>query len=263
MNRREFNKLAVTVGASVILDSVTWAADSHQKNKKPNILFIMTDQQHAGMMSCAGNKWLHTPALDSLAQEGIRFENAYCTNPVCVPSRTSMATGVMSCRLGASDNKVGMSIRKLPSEVDTNSLGKILKRAGYDTFYGGKVHMCKSLAPKNAGYDQFFKDMRDGKIHDVDADGKSGGVKAADRGKGNEMLGKHSGYFDKDNHLNVDAEEKHHVLEVRGVGDICPKCRELLAVEEMADDIEKETDVTEKETDVTEKETDVTEKESE
>jgi choline-sulfatase len=161
MNRREFNKLAVTVGASVILDSVTWAADSHQKNKKPNILFIMTDQQHAGMMSCAGNKWLHTPALDSLAQEGIRFENAYCTNPVCVPSRTSMATGVMSCRLGASDNKVGMSIRKLPSEVDTNSLGKILKRAGYDTFYGGKVHMCKSLAPKNAGYDQFYKDQRD------------------------------------------------------------------------------------------------------
>jgi len=161
MNRREFNKLAVTVGASVILDSVTWAADSHQKNKKPNILFIMTDQQHAGMMSCADNKWLHTPALDSLAQEGIRFENAYCTNPVCVPSRTSMATGVMSCRLGASDNKVGMSIRKLPSEVDTNSLGKILKRAGYDTFYGGKVHMCKSLAPKNAGYDQFYKDQRD------------------------------------------------------------------------------------------------------
>lgn len=141
--------------------SLTWAADSHQKNKKPNILFIMTDQQHARMMSCTGNKWLSTPAMDALAEDGIRFEKGYCTNPVCVPSRTSMATGVMSCRLGADNNGSGMSVKALPSEVDDNSMGKIMKRAGYDTFYGGKVHMCKSLDPqKNAGYDLYFKDER-------------------------------------------------------------------------------------------------------
>jgi len=67
----------------------------------------------------------------------------------------------MSCRLGATNNRDGMSIRKLPPEVDDNSLGKTMKRAGYDTFYGGKVHMCKSLVPKNAGYDEYFKDERD------------------------------------------------------------------------------------------------------
>jgi len=160
MNRREFNQLAVAAGACAVLDCVALALDPAPQNKLPNILFIMTDQQHAGMMSCAGNKWLRTPALDSLAQEGIRFENAYCTNPVCVPSRTSMATGVMSCRLGATSNKDGMSIRTLPPEVDKNSLGKILKKAGYDTFYGGKVHMCRPLAPGNAGYDQTHKDSR-------------------------------------------------------------------------------------------------------
>jgi arylsulfatase A-like enzyme len=161
MNRREFNKLAVAVGATMTHGSLTWAADSHQKNKKPNILFIMTDQQHARMMSCTGNKWLSTPAMDALAEDGIRFEKGYCTNPVCVPSRTSMATGVMSCRLGADNNGSGMSVKALPSEVDDNSMGKIMKRAGYDTFYGGKVHMCKSLDPqKNAGYDSYFKDER-------------------------------------------------------------------------------------------------------
>ena len=85
--------------------------------EKPNILFIITDQQHARMMSCAGNKWLKTPALDALAEDGIRFEKAYSANPVCVPSRISMATGVMPCRLGADDNHTGSAIKQLPPEV--------------------------------------------------------------------------------------------------------------------------------------------------
>ena len=47
-------------------------------------------------------------------------------------------------------------------DVDAHSLGKLIKSAGYDTFYGGKVHMCAELAPINAGYDEYFKDQRDG-----------------------------------------------------------------------------------------------------
>lgn len=136
------------------------AEESAAKQERPNILFIMTDQQHAKMLSCAGNRWLSTPALDGLAREGIRFERAYCTNPVCVPSRTSMATGVMSCRLGADNNNTGMKA-KLPPEVNENSMGKIMKRAGYATFYGGKVHMCDPLDPLSSGYDVFRKDERD------------------------------------------------------------------------------------------------------
>lgn len=161
MNRRKFNKLALTVGVGMTLEAPTPSVALSEKAKKPNVLLIITDQQHAKMMSCAGNEWLKTPAMDSLAQDGIRFERAYCSNPVCVPSRTSMATGVMSCRLGADNNGTGMKIKQLPAEVHENSLGKIMKRAGYDTFYGGKVHMCESLAPKNAGYDEYHKDQRD------------------------------------------------------------------------------------------------------
>ncbi len=157
MNRREFIKTTTIAAVYSACGSAVYAV---KKDDRPNILFIMTDQQHAGMMSCTGNKWLKTPAMDSLAQEGIRFERAYCANPVCVPSRISMATGMMPNRLGAISNKPGMQVEKLPLEVDENSLGKIVKRAGYDTFYGGKVHMCKSLVPKNAGYDEYFKDQR-------------------------------------------------------------------------------------------------------
>ena len=130
--------------------------------KQPNILLIMTDQQHLGMMSCAGNAWINTPAMDSLAKQGVRFDMAYSVNPYCVPSRTAMATGMMSCRLGADNNQSGMEIETLPPEVDDNSMGKIMKRADYDTFYGGKVHMCTSLDPGTAGYDETFQDERDG-----------------------------------------------------------------------------------------------------
>ena len=130
-------------------------------NTQPNMLFIMTDQQHATMMSCAGNTQLQTPAMDQLAHDGIRFENAYCTNPVCVASRTSMATGMMPGRLGANDNGPGMEIEALPRDVDRCSLGKMVKAAGYDTFYGGKVHMCQALHPEVAGYDAYFPDDRE------------------------------------------------------------------------------------------------------
>jgi len=136
-------------------------AATDSKNK-PNILFVMTDQQHDRMMSCADNKWLKTPHLDGLAAEGIRFETAYASNPVCVPSRMSMATGMMPSRFGANENGSGMRAT-LPEHIDENSMGKIMKRAGYDTFYGGKVHMCAQLKPDSshgAGYDEFFKDQR-------------------------------------------------------------------------------------------------------
>jgi arylsulfatase A-like enzyme len=145
--------LAVTAGNPAL------AVGGQPGNQKvPNILFIMTDQQHAGMMSCTGNKWLNTPAMDSLAREGIRFERAYVANPVCVPSRISMATGVMPGRLGVFGNRMQANV---PDEVDSNSLGKLIKRAGYDTFYGGKVHMCDELSPRDAGYDEFHRDSRD------------------------------------------------------------------------------------------------------
>ena len=128
------------------------------QTRSPNILFIITDQQHANMMSCAGNEYLKTPAMDRLASEGIRFTNAYVTNPVCVPSRISMATGVMAGRFGVLTNGMRASV---PSEVDSSSLGKLIKSADYDTFYGGKVHMCRELDPLHAGYDEYFQDQRE------------------------------------------------------------------------------------------------------
>ncbi|MEI7945427.1 MAG: sulfatase-like hydrolase/transferase [bacterium] len=116
---------------------------------KPNILVIMTDQQQAGMMSCAGNATVKTPMMDSLAATGARFELAYCANPVCVPSRVSMLTGVMPSRIGMETNE---AFRKgeLPRRLLPNSMGQVFSKAGYETVYGGKQHVPMTI--EEAGF---------------------------------------------------------------------------------------------------------------
>ena len=72
--------------------------------KRPNILFIMTDQQRYDMLSCAGNRYVHTPSLDQLAENGVRFERNYCANPVSMPSRFAMITGRFAGEIGYTNN---------------------------------------------------------------------------------------------------------------------------------------------------------------
>ena len=105
---------------------------------RPNVLFIVTDQQHAGMMSCEGNPDLKTPAMDALAASGLRFHRAYAANPVCVPSRFAMRTGHMPSEIGMRHNNTRLSV---PAGMLERSLGTLMRKAGYDCAHGGKVHV--------------------------------------------------------------------------------------------------------------------------
>ncbi len=125
----------------------------------PNILYIMTDQQHAGMMSCAGNRWLKTPSMDSLAADGVRFELAYAANPVCLPSRVTMMTGFYPSRFGIRSNQ---NPPEIPADVLGNSLGHLLRRAGYETAFGGKTHWPRKMTPERIGFEYITRDERDG-----------------------------------------------------------------------------------------------------
>lgn len=145
-------------GLGLVLGALFLFGLNGATKESPNILFILTDQHHAKMLSSAGNPYLKTRALDSIAESGIRFTNAYVTNPVCMPSRLSMATGMMPGRLGVFNNGDKATI---PDHVSANSLGSLMKNAGYATFYGGKTHLPTELDPRNAGYDEFFPGQRD------------------------------------------------------------------------------------------------------
>ena len=73
------------------------------KRKIKNILFILTDDQGAWAMGCSGNSELKTPNLDRIAETGMRFENFYCTSPVCSPARASLLTGKIPSAHGVHD----------------------------------------------------------------------------------------------------------------------------------------------------------------
>jgi len=120
--------------------------------RKPNIIYIFTDQQSATMMSCTGNQYLKTPAVDYLAANGVRFERAYTPNPVCVPARTSMMTGYFPDSHGIRRNSNVLRFNGEHNYEETN-ISAQLKRAGYHTAYGGKTHLPKQLYPAPLGFE--------------------------------------------------------------------------------------------------------------
>ncbi|MBO7360967.1 MAG: sulfatase-like hydrolase/transferase, partial [Clostridia bacterium] len=76
---------------------------SENKKTPRNILFILTDDQGAWAMHCAGNDDIITPNLDRLAASGTRYENFYCVSPVCSPARASILTGKIPSEHGIHD----------------------------------------------------------------------------------------------------------------------------------------------------------------
>jgi arylsulfatase A-like enzyme len=106
-----------------------WAGD--RAIAQPNILVIITDQQFADVMGCAGCPSVETPAMDFLAEKGIRFTRAYVNYPVCMPERYAMFTGRLPCT-------------RKQADIDHKpliSLGSQAKKGGYDTAYFGKWHI--------------------------------------------------------------------------------------------------------------------------
>ena len=128
--------------------------------KRPNIIFINTDQQSSTMLSCAGNPHLKTPAMDRIANEGIRFQRAYCSNPVCLPSRFSWFTGRMPSELDIWHNK-NPHIEQVPAHIMETCAPRLLKDAGYKVAYGGKVHLPGDMSPESMGCENISEDKRD------------------------------------------------------------------------------------------------------
>lgn len=102
--------------------------------RQPNILFLLSDQHRADAIGCAGNAGIQTPHLDALASRGVRFANAFCSGPLCMPSRASMLTGVYPHNHGILDNASGNVMPHLPTFT------RALQQSGYHTAGVGKFH---------------------------------------------------------------------------------------------------------------------------
>lgn len=120
--------------------------------KKPNILFITTDQQRKDTIGCYGNSLIHTPNLDRLGEEGIIFERAYCESPICIPSRNTMITGKTAKHHGAGLHNTSM-------RDSERTIGQVLNENGYDTYFVGKPHF---KSQQHKGTEESIADWRAG-----------------------------------------------------------------------------------------------------
>ena len=142
--KASFMKCILLFLSVIPLQSIAFATDGNTLPSHPNVLFIIVDQQNFRMLSSAGNPWVKTPNMDSLAASGTRFELAYCADPVCVPSRFSMLTGVMPSRIGMETND-DLKTSKPSAQILENAMGRVFAAAGYETVYGGKQHVPMSI----------------------------------------------------------------------------------------------------------------------
>ena len=113
--------------------------NSESSKKKPNVILLFSDQHNKKVMGCEGHPDVITPNLDKLAAEGVVFDRAYCARGVCVPSRTSLMTGMMPRTLGVLANPDRNSVVD-----DVVSMATIFQANGYNTFAFGKRHLYQS-----------------------------------------------------------------------------------------------------------------------
>lgn len=117
-------------------------------NKRPNILFVLTDDHASPAISCYGNQ-LHlnnTPNIDRIAAEGVRFDRALVTNSLCAPSRATILTGTYS-------HVNGVTTLDTPIDSSQPTFASLLHDAGYATAFFGKWHMGHGTGHDPQGFD--------------------------------------------------------------------------------------------------------------
>ena len=131
---------------SFLLILNTFSLISKDEPKKPNVVFFLVDDLGIKDLSCYGSDFHESPNIDSLAEESIRYTNAYAAHPVCGPSRTAIVTGKFPARLGLT--KIAGAIPK--GEV---IWPQVLKDKGYATYFLGKWHLGNAQSVLDNGFD--------------------------------------------------------------------------------------------------------------
>ena len=149
-----FQKLFYVIAAmSIVSIAVSVHAAEERPAKPPNIVFLITDDQGFGDLSCHGNPILKTPNLDRLHDEGVRFKNFY-VSPTCSPTRSAVMTGRHEFRNGVTHT----ILERERLTLNATTLAQVLKSAGYTTGIFGKWHLGDEPAywPDQRGFDEMF-----------------------------------------------------------------------------------------------------------
>src|ERR1700759_5553945 len=118
-----------------------------------NVMVLMTDQHRIDTLGCYGNQVCQTPAIDGLAERGVRFANAFTPTAICTPSRASLLTGVLPFRHGLlANHERNVGYRE---ELDDRypTFAGPLRSVGYQVGHVGKWHAGARLGPADHGFD--------------------------------------------------------------------------------------------------------------
>lgn len=160
------------IGSALLLP--TLSIHAQQRNAQPNILFILCDDMGYGDLACYGQPFIRTPHIDAMANEGMRFTQAYAGSPVSAPSRASVMTGQHSghCEVRGNkeywknaptamygDNKEYAVVGQHPYDPEHIILPEIMKDNGYTTgmfgkWAGGYEGSCST--PDKRGIDEYY-----------------------------------------------------------------------------------------------------------
>lgn len=150
------NKLVLLTAASSFVNLLPiMAAETNpiinsQENKRPNIIFLLTDDQRFDAAGFAGSKIVQTPNMDILANKGVILRNAFATTPISAASRASLLTGMYE-----RSHQFNFKTPPLSKELTDNSYPALLKKAGYYTGYIAKMGVVfedKTYTKKNFDY---------------------------------------------------------------------------------------------------------------
>lgn len=154
IGRRTFIKTSAGMVGGLMANSMLHKNVLNAEGKKPNILFILTDDHPQWCVGIYGNKDLHTPTIDRLAREGMMFTRAF-SGPVCSPSRAMIMTGLHGNQAGIEDWIAKEQVGLAP---DKTTIAEVLKSAGYKTGFIGKWHLGskEQYHPLKRGFDYFM-----------------------------------------------------------------------------------------------------------
>jgi arylsulfatase A-like enzyme len=154
IDRRTFLQQAAAAAA---LGALAPGCSASVQQRRPNLLYIMSDDLGYGDLGITGRTDYDTPVLDALAREGVRLTQAYCAAPVCTPTRVALNTGRYPAR-----TRAGL-FEPLTTSPDgllprPKTIARLLRDAGYETALVGKWHLglLPQFHPLRHGYDEFF-----------------------------------------------------------------------------------------------------------
>ena len=133
ITRQQFLALGAGGVAGSLLQAMVGWAGAQATGRPRNVLLLMSDQHKPRALGIDGDPAARTPNLDALARSGVRFDSAYCSNPVCVPSRASLLTGLYTHNHKAYNNGT-------PWPFEKKTIAHAFGRAGYFTGLIGKMH---------------------------------------------------------------------------------------------------------------------------